>query len=477
MQRIRILSLYREFSLQKKAALWYIVCNILQKGIAFFVVPIYVHFLSTSEYGQYSIFQSWCNIIIIFATLCLQNGVFTKAMVDFLNDRDRYTSSMQSLGTLASLVIFLIFIFFAETWERILEMDYATTLLMFLYFVVSPAFSFWSVRQRVEYKYKKMVMLTLLQSLVTPIISVYLLIETSLRVNAVIWGFLIGQILFGMYFYIFHYYKGKCFYHRKYWVHALKFNIPLLPHYLSLIVLSQIDRILIGHYNGKDKAGIYSLAFQVAVVISIFVQGINNSFVPWIYEKFKNKEFLIVKSQTKKLCVFVGIIVLIYMLIAPEIVLLIGTDEYMEAIWVIPAVTLSIYVTFCYGLFACVEFYYNETTYIMIATTSGALISFLLNNLLLPRFGFLSAGYTSLFCYVLFMFMHYHFQKKICFNKLGIKQIFDNSFILLSCLFLFVIMLFCLIVYNINLLRYLLIVVLSYICIVKRRNVYSILNK
>lgn len=473
---MRLFGIYRELTVTKKAAIWYTICNFFQKGIAFLVVPIYVHYLSSEEYGQYSIFQSWCGIIIIFATLNLYCGVFTKAMVDYSDDRDRYTSSMQSLSTIITAFLFLVYYIYSSFWEKTLEMDNITIYLMFAYFVTFPAFSFWSVRQRVENKYKTMVVLTLLQSLATPAISLYLLFYTNLRVNAVIWGFLLSQIAFGLFFYIYQFFKGRCFYHKDYWIHALKFNIPLIPHYLSLVVLGQIDRILIGNFNGKDKAGIYSLATQVAMVISIVIQGINQAFVPWVYERFKERTFSYVRSQSNMLCILVGVMVFLYMLVSPEIIRIMGTKEYMDAIWVMPAAGLSVYITFCYGLYSCIEFYYDATTYVMIATTSGAALSVVMNMLLLPRFGFISAGYTSLTCYAFFMMMHYFFQKRICKKTLSINEVFDNRFIFLSCLALLCFMFVCLILYKHIIIRYTVFVLILLLVYIKREKVRIILQ-
>lgn len=468
------LKYYYNLSKPRKAAIWYVACNILQKGIAFFVIPLYVRLLSTSEYGEYTIFQSWCNILIIFATLNLYCGVFTKAMVDYPDDRDRYTSSMQGLSTLVTAVMFCTFIVLQQWWEKYLEMDFTTTVLMFIYFMSFPAISFWAVRQRVENKYKAMVVVTLLQSMATPIISLYFLLYTELRANAVIWGFLLSQTLFGLTLYVQQFIKGRCFFHKGYWKHALKFNIPLIPHYLSLIILGQIDRILIGHFCGKDKAGIYGLAYQVSMIINVVVSGINGSFVPWVYEKFRTREFVYVKEQSNKLCVLVGLMTVLAMLITPEIIRVMGTEDYYIAIWIIPAVCLSVYFQFCYGLFGCVEFYYNATRYVMIATTAGASLSLIMNLLLLPRFGFLSAGYTSLTCYAVFMLMHYFFMKRVIKSQIGDNIIFDIRFIAWSCVLLLGIMIICLGLYSIPLLRYTFILFLLTILFVKRNQIKSI---
>ena len=43
------------------------------------------------------------------------------------------------------------------------------------------------------------------------------------------------------------YKQGKKFFSKKYWKYALKFNIPLIPYYLSQVVFNTSDRIMISY--------------------------------------------------------------------------------------------------------------------------------------------------------------------------------------------------------------------------------------
>ena len=441
-------SYYKNLSVPKKASLWYLVSSVFQKGISFFVVPLYVRYLTSSEYGHVMMFYSWQAVLLIFVTLNLYCGVYTKAMVDYTDDRDKYTSSMLGLTTVLTLLWFIIYLIFSDRWNRLFEIDDITSYLLFVYFFTSPSFTFWSVRQRVENKYHEMVYLTLAKSVITPVLCILLLFYTNLRANALIWGLLIVDSLFGIYFYISQLIKGKCFYDYKYWIHALKFNIPLIPHYLSLIVLAQVDRILIGNICGKDKAGIYSLAAQISLIMSVVIASINGALVPWLYEQYKVRNYSNVKKSSNELCVIVGAMTLMIMLIVPELVGVLGTDEYVTAIWIVPPILVGIYFSFCYGLYANVEFYYSRTKYVAFATTVGASLSLLLNFTMLPRFGFISAGYTSLVCYLVFMLLHYKFMMNICSDELNNQNYYDVRFVWLSCLALFLFMCVCLISFN-----------------------------
>jgi len=467
---------YSHLSPAKKATIWYTLCNIFQKGIAFIVIPIYVRLLTPTEYGNYMTFQAWKDILIIFATLNLYCGVFTKALVDYENDRNRYTSCMQTLSTLLTTLLFVVYLISPIFWETKLEIDTATIILLFLYFVTFPALSFWSVRQRVENKYVRMVFVTLFLSILTPIVSIVLLLNTELREKAVIYGLLFTQIAVGAFFYIKQFIVGKCFYDKFYWLFALKYNIPLIPHYLSLIVLGQVDRIMIKDMVGAAQAGIYSLAYQVTMVMTVFTSAINGSYVPWFYEQLKNKNYKPLQKISNQLCLLVASAVLLIMFVGPEFIKIIGTEEYFEAIWIIPAVSLGVYISFCYSLLVSVEFYYSATTYVMMASLVVSIVKIILNYIAIPIFGYLSAGYTDLLCYILFMVFHYVFIL-IILKKHGIDNcIFDMRFITASIFVLLGIMLLCLLLYRQDFIRYAIIIILLALSLLNRNKIAKIIK-
>lgn len=468
--------IYKNVSVQAKATLWYTICNILQKGISFLVIPIYTRLLTVDEYGVYSVFQSWRDILIIFATLNLYCGIFTKAMVDYSGDRDSFTSSMQGLSTIVTIILFGIYIFKYVFWNNIFSLDTITMLLMFAYFVFYPSFSFWSVRQRVEYKYIKMVIVTLIVSIIIPIVSLLLLNFTGLREKAVIWGYLISQIIVGMIFYIINFCRCKTFYNKEYWIHALKFNIPLIPHYLSLIILGQADRIMINDLCGSAKAGIYSLAYQVSIVMNVIINALNSAMVPWTYEKLKKKEYKDIKEKFNFLCLIVLVLNICTILVAPEIIKILGTSDYMEAIWIIPSVSVSVYFTYCYGLFSNIEFYYGATKYVMIASSVGAVLNIILNAIFIPIYGFIAAGYTTLVCYLLFMIMHYIFMKKVCKKNINGITVYDNKFIFISSIILCIIAALCMAIYKYLKIRYIAILLLIIFAYINRNKIFQLLK-
>jgi len=122
------------------------------------------------------------------------------------------------------------------------------------------------------------------------------------------------------------------------------------------------------------------------------------------------------------------------MAFGPELIKLFATDEYYNAIWVMPPVAASVFFMFLYPLFANVEFYYEKTKFVMVASCSGALLNIVLNYIYIRQYGYYAAGYTTLVCYIVFSVEHYFAYRKIVSNEPELESIYDIRFvILLSC--------------------------------------------
>ena len=67
-------------------------------------------------------------------------------------------------------------------------------------------------------------------------------------------------------------------------------SIPILPHYLSGVILNQGDRIMIDKMVGKEAVAYYGLAYSIGMIAQILVTAINSAITPWMYEKFKQKK-------------------------------------------------------------------------------------------------------------------------------------------------------------------------------------------
>ncbi len=394
------------------------MCSFLQRGISLITTPIFTRILTTTEYGQYSVFNSWMQILTPIISLNLYSGVYSQGVVKFEIDRNKYSSSLQGLSlTLISLWL-VIYIAFHGFWNNLFPFTTVQGLAMFAMIWATGSFNFWSMDQRVDFKYQKLVVLTVVISVIQPIIGILLVTYSTDKVTARIVGMALVQLLFYTGTFIVQMLKGHKFFDKKYWVYALRFDIPLLPHYLSLTVLSSSDRIMIGSMCGDDKAGIYSLAYSLSQVMIMFNTALLQTIEPWIYRKLHDKKVADIASIAYPSFIIVVAVNLLLIMFAPEAIAFFAPDEYYEAIWVIPSVALSVVFMFMYTFFATFEFYYEKTKYVAAATIGGAILNFVLNFVFIRIFGYVAAGYTTLVSYMLFAVLHYFFMRKVCKEKM-----------------------------------------------------------
>ena len=107
-------------------------------------------------------------------------------------------------------------------------------------------------------------MLTLIVSVMQPLLGIIFVLNSDDKVTARIMGVLLAQIIIYTCCFIAQMIHGKKFFSKKYWIYVLQFNLPLVPHYLSQTVLNSADRIMIKNMVGAGEAGIYGLAYSLA---------------------------------------------------------------------------------------------------------------------------------------------------------------------------------------------------------------------
>ena len=221
-------------------------------------------------------------------------------------------------------------------------------------------------------------------------------------------------------------YKGRRLVWTSAWKYALNYNLPLIPHDLSQQVLNQADRLMINKMCGSAQTAIYTVAYQIAMVLNIITTAIESSFTPWAYQKISEGKEKEVGKLAQIILVITGIICFFFTLFAPEFIYLLGGEKYASAIWVVPPVCMSVYFIMMYSLISTVTFYYEKTKSIMLASCVIAVLNIILNKYFIAIYGMVAAGYTTLACYIGYAMIHYYLMYRV--SKEEEKQIPFNAY-------------------------------------------------
>lgn len=468
---------YKGLALPVKASLWFLICSFLQKGISVITTPIFTRLLSTEEYGQYSVFNSWYGIALILIALSLTSGVHSQGIVKYEEDRDVFTSSLLGLTLTSAAIWTLAYVLFRDYWNNILGLSTIQVLCMLSLVVTSSIFNFWANVERVDFKYRTLVAVTLLVSVFKPLLSILFIIHAQDKVTARILGMVIVESIAYTWMCLVQIKRGKILFSKKYWAYALAFNLPLIPHYLSQTVLNSADRIMIERMIGAGEAGIYNLAYSVALIMTLFNTALMQTISPWMYRKIKEKKEKDIAPIAYSTLIIIAVVNLMLILMAPEVVAIFAPKPYYQAIWVIPPIALSAFFMYAYDLFAKFAFYYEKTGFIMTASVMGAALNVVLNYYFIQKYGFVAAGYTTLVCFILYAFGHYVFMRKVCREFCDQRYPYDTKVIVMIAVpFLFTGFLL-LLTYSHPVLRYSIFAAALVSCMVCRKKILSRFNR
>ena len=384
----KISNIYKTLTIQVKASFWFLICGFFSRGISVITTPIFTRLLTTVEYGQYSVFNSWYGIISVLVTLNLYSGVYAQGLVKFDKRRKELSSSLQGLCFTLTLCWTAIYILFHNYVNDLLSLTTVQMLALLIMCWSSAVFQFWATEQRVDYKYQALVIITIIVAIAKPGLGIWLVLHSEDKVTARILGLVLVELIAYSVLFFKQLISGKQFYSKYFWGYALKFNLPLIPHYLSMTVLNSADRIMIGNMVGSGEAGIYNLAYSVSQIMTIFNAALQQTIEPWLYKKIKENKTVGIQAIMIPTLILVAIVNIGLIALAPEVIAIFAPSSYYDAIWIIPPIAMSVYFMFMYSFFAVFEFYYEKTNYIMFATSFGAIVNIILNYIFISLFGY-----------------------------------------------------------------------------------------
>ena len=471
-----MLKKWNEMPVAVKASVTYTVCSILQKCLSFFTLPLFARLMTTEQYGQYMVYTAWSSILTIFITLYLAFGCFNTAMVRFEEDADHYIAAIQGICTVLAGVFLAIYLPLRGFFNTLFELPTALVLLMVAEIVMTFSLSCWYGKLRFSFRYKPVAAVTLLIAVLSPLLAYCLVTASPEKGYARIIGYGLVVVAFGGAIYVRNLFRGKSFFHKKYWGYALSFNVPLIPYYLSQVVFNQSDRIMISHYSGQDKAGIYGVACTLALVLNFVLNAINDAYVPWLYRSIKAKN----TSDSPKVASMIGVLMAVLLLgvigLAPELIYLLAGEQYGEAIWVVGPVAMSVLLLFYSQLFINIQFYYEQKGMLVFASLGAAALNIVLNAWLIPKLGFLAAAYTTLLSYLVFAGANYVTMKRTLKKHDFKEKLFDMPALALILLVFLLLSAGAMALYPYFLIRFVIAAVLVIVVVIRYRDVLKLLQ-
>lgn len=453
-----------------KATLVFAVASFATSGINYITTPIFTRLLTNAQYGTVAVYNSWYSIVRVFASMTLIfPGVLNVGLYEHRDNRWKYLSSMLGVTTVSTVILALATVLLSNQVEHLLKLSGPLIILILLMCLSQPATTFWTFKQRYEYRYKITFVVCVGSAVLAQVVSIaavvlfdklaYPHLDQVRLWSAGLVNIAVGMVLFGLICK-----RGKTFVDLPLWKRTVAVALPLIPHYLGSEMLSSIDKIMIGRMVGDDKAGIYSLAAIISAIGVLLWRALNVMFAPFVNEKLGQRDFASIRRNVKPLLEMAGILCVVAALAAPEIIGLLATEDYAEGIYVVPPIAAGVFIHALYDVFSAVSFFHKKSMRIMIATVTAAIVNVTLNYIFILTFGYLAAGYTTLISNIVLVGMHYWNIRKI--EK---ERIYDGKFSLMLMAGVVTACLLCNCLYGMTVIRYLVILGISALMFLRRK--------
>ncbi len=424
------MSLYK--NLFKQTAI-YGLATVLPRMFSFLLVPIYTDLLPKAAYGKVSIIFSW----MIFFNVILAYGMET-AFFRFYNKESNKKSVVETTtvsifwSTLLFLFVSLLFRNTLANWSGI-DMQYITYTIWILVLdalVIIP-FSILRANQRPLYysciKIGNVVVNLLLnlfflvvlphitQSNPTGFLSEFYFENYQIGyifISNIIASFLTFLALSPNYFQI------KWQFDFDLWKRMMRYGLPILVAGIAFAINEQFDKILLGKLLPSDIAdsevGVYSACYKLGLFMVLFRTAYTLGIEPFFFSHADKENATQTYATVTKYFVIFGSFILLTVIVFADLFkyLMIRDASYWEAMKVVPLIILA---NFFLGIYTNLSVWYKliDKTHIgAYISIIGAVITLVLNFLLIPKFSYYGSAIATIAAYGSMMLISYFMGNK-----------------------------------------------------------------
>lgn len=426
--------------LNKKATVagaFFVFMQLFVRGITFLITPIYTRLVSTAQYGEIRVYESWLLIVVPLLSLSLYRSV-ERAKFDYPDKFDEYVGSVLSLSYIVIALCYAIAtIFFRKYIMAFCEMDVLMYVFMILYTFAYSATLFFQRREKQVLRYKNSVIITACMMIPATLFSVLLLYwgnvtsRQSQLVDLRVIGYYVPQVIGGLFVAFLMVKQGGFKIKKEYWKYALCFSVPLIPETLSIQIMNQADKIMIQKLVDDESVGIFALATTVSFIIWIIEDAVWGAWLPWLYEKISRNEIEDIQKPWYTIVFAFGYISWMLVALAPELIIVLGGGKYHDAIFLVAPMVTGTLFRFFSNAFTSIENYQKKTAYCAFGTVAAMIINIVLNAICITHIGYQTAAYTTAISYFILLVLQGFLEKKVC----GMRCVSLLKMVLLSVVF------------------------------------------
>lgn len=189
----------------------------------------------------------------------------------------------------------------------------------------------------------------------------------------------------------------------------LKYSFPLMIAGLAFMVNENFDKFIQKFIIDDAEAGAYGGCYKMAVLMTLFVTAYRMGIEPFFFKQMNNENAKKTYAKVTEYFTFFAAIMALGIIanVSWLKLLLVPNKTYWIALDIIPVIVVA---NLCFGIYYNFSTWYKVTDRTQIGTVIswlGAVITIVLNFLLLSKYGFMASAWITLAAYFVMMVTSY----------------------------------------------------------------------
>ena len=396
---------------------------ILPRIIIFILNPLYIHHINKDEFAQFTNLYALISFVNIILTFGFETAFFRFSSEEE-NKEKTFNTSFWFLAGTSTLFLALCLLFnqpLADAMGYSKNPEFIRWFAWIAFFDTICVIPFaWLRYHNKPIKYS---LIRVLQSLAQTVIVVLLFLwipaefskklGMTEKVSYPFWSNLMGSFL-GVIMLLPIIFKVQFQFAKDLFVRMLSYSWPIMVAGFAFMVNENFDKAIQYYFINEGDAGAYGGCYKLAVLMTLFVTAYRMGIEPFFFKQMQNENAKITYAKVTEYFTFFASIVAMGIIanISWLKTLFIPNKSYWTAIDIIPIIVIA---NLCFGIYYNLSTWYKVTDRTKIGTIiswMGALITIVLNLVLLKKFGFMVSAWTTLAAYFTMMVLSYFLGQK-----------------------------------------------------------------
>ncbi|MAJ89928.1 MAG: polysaccharide biosynthesis protein [Flavobacteriales bacterium] len=396
----------------------YGLSSVIGRLLNYLLVPIYTRYFMPEEYGVVTEIYAYVAFFVVLLTYGLETAFFR-----FSNNKYEakkvYSTALVSL-MFSSFTFVCTLFFFAPSISVLMGYGIETRFVYWFAIILGidaiSSISFAKLRN--EEKAITFATVQMVNIIVNIGLNVYFIVYQRLGIEYIFVSNLIASVI-TLLLLTPEMLRSKFTFDRKIWYKMMVYALPLLIAGLAGMTNETIDRVLLKHMlpnpeTASFELGLYGAFYKLSIIMILFVQTFRFAAEPFFFAQHQKKESRQVYADIMKYFIIVMIVIFLTVIIFYDFAIsFLGQAYHDERGFLV--VSLLLLANLFLGVFYNLSIWYKlieKTIYGAYLAIFGAIITLVLNTVLIPKIGFVGCAWATLVCYFGMSLLSYFLSKK-----------------------------------------------------------------